>query len=106
MADTEARFKKAVWLVRNGPPRSSSNDVKLQYYGFFKQATEGDVKGDRPGMLSFEGRAKYDAWAKLKDMPMEEAMEKYIALIAADDPNWEDHPALASYTEDLQPAKA
>lgn len=39
MADTvEARFKKAVWLIRNGPKEGgSSNDTKLQFYSFFKQ---------------------------------------------------------------------
>lgn len=99
MADLEKRFKKAVWLIRNGPPTKSSNDKKLSFYKYYKQATEGDVKGDRPGMLSFEARAKWDAWATVKDMGMEEAMEKYIKLIEDDDANWESHPALANYTE-------
>ena len=39
------------------------------------QATVGDVTGDRPGMLSFEARAKYDAWAKLAGMSKAEAMQ-------------------------------
>lgn len=41
MADTvEARFKKAVWLIRNGPKEGgSSNDTKLQFYSYFKQAS-------------------------------------------------------------------
>lgn len=98
MADTvEARFKKAVWLIRNGPKEaSSSNDTKLQFYSFFKQATVGDVQGDRPGMLSFEARAKYDAWAKLKGMSKEEAMQAYIDLMG--DPEvWENHAALKDY---------
>jgi len=30
------------------------------------QANTGDCTGDRPGMLDFTGKAKYDAWAKLK----------------------------------------
>ncbi len=41
----DERFKKAVWLVRNGPPKESSNETKLNFYKYFKQATEGDVKG-------------------------------------------------------------
>jgi len=42
MSDTvEARFKKAVWLIRNGPKEGgSSNDTKLQFYSFFKQVRE------------------------------------------------------------------
>ncbi len=44
MADElDRRFKKAVWLIRNGPKTSSSNETKLIFYSYFKQATEGDV---------------------------------------------------------------
>ena len=45
MADTvEARFKKAVWLIRNGPKEGgSSNDTKLQFYSFFKQVRGGSA---------------------------------------------------------------
>lgn len=39
----EARFKKAVYMIRNGPPRpNASNEEKLKFYGLYKQATEGD----------------------------------------------------------------
>lgn len=38
MAETiEARFKKAVWLIRNGPAEKSSNETKLLFYSYFKQ---------------------------------------------------------------------
>lgn len=44
MADElDRRFSKAVWLIRNGPKTSSSNETKLIFYSYFKQATEGDV---------------------------------------------------------------
>ena len=60
------------------------------------QATVGDVTGDRPGMLSFEARAKYDAWAKLAGMTKEEAMQGYIDLMG--DPDvWEKHELLGQY---------
>ena len=45
------------------------------------QATVGDVTGDRPGMLSFEARAKYDAWAKKKGTSKDAAMTAYVALV-------------------------
>lgn len=81
-SDLDARFKKAVWLIRNGPPRpGTTNDTKLAYYAHFKQATEGDVRGDQPWAVQFEARAKYDAWAKLKGMSGDEAKAKYIALL-------------------------
>lgn len=35
--DLEARFKKAVWLIRNGPKRDSSNETKLAFYKYYKQ---------------------------------------------------------------------
>lgn len=38
MAETiEERFKKAVWLIRNGPPEKSSTETKLLFYSYFKQ---------------------------------------------------------------------
>ena len=36
--ELEARFQKAVWLIRNGPKRDSDNDTKLTFYAHFKQA--------------------------------------------------------------------
>ncbi|KAJ1346589.1 hypothetical protein KIN20_001417 [Parelaphostrongylus tenuis] len=56
-------------------------DVKLQIYALFKQATIGDVQGSRPGMMDFAGRAKYDAWTKVKGIPKEEAQLKYASLV-------------------------
>ena len=42
MAETiEARFKKAVWLNRNGPAEKSSNETKLLFYSYFKQVKFG-----------------------------------------------------------------
>ncbi len=60
---------------------SQSNDVKLQIYSLYKQSTEGDVTGSRPGMFDMVGGAKYDAWSTRKGMSKEEAMQTYIDLI-------------------------
>ena len=59
-----------------------SNEELLQLYGLYKQATEGDVSGSRPGMLDLKGRAKYDAWARKKGTSKDEAMKAYVALVA------------------------
>ena len=153
--DLEARFKKAVWLIRNGPKIESSNDTKLSFYKYFKQvtlaplpvessqfqyfvlcilpfssvaqidcsaaslrdeafssdgscrmqtlkhifccqATEGDVKGSQPWAAQFEKRAKHDAWASVKGMSKEEAMQNYVELL--EDPDvWENHEKLKEY---------
>eukprot|EP00850_Spirogloea_muscicola_P016877 SM000140S00626 [mRNA] locus=s140:304400:305020:- [translate_table: standard] len=97
-ANLELRFKKAAHLIRNGPPQKGvSNDVKLQYYSLFKQATEGDVTASQPSFIQIEARSKWSAWDKLKGMSKEEAMQKYIDLVAKDDADWEQHPVLSDF---------
>ncbi len=58
-----------------------SNDQLLELYGLYKQATEGDVTGARPGMLDIKGRAKYDAWSKRKGLEKDDAMKQYVAAV-------------------------
>ena len=60
-----------------------SNENLLKLYGLYKQATEGDVLGDRPGGFDFKAIAKYDSWASLKGKTKEEAMQDYIDLVAS-----------------------
>eukprot|EP00124_Ichthyophonus_hoferi_P000583 Ihof_evm17s22 gene=Ihof_evmTU17s22 len=48
MSNIDAKFKKAVYLIRHGPATQSSNTVKLRFYSLFKQALEGDVTGSQP----------------------------------------------------------
>jgi acyl-CoA-binding protein len=57
------------------------NDVLLELYGLYKQATEGDVTGDKPGMFDFKGAAKYDAWESRRGMSQDEARQAYIDLV-------------------------
>ena len=58
-----------------------SNDQLLGLYGLYKQATEGDVTGKRPGMLDPVGRAKHDAWAARRGTDRAAAMQAYVALV-------------------------
>lgn len=79
MSDLDTRFNDAVDYIQNGRGDTSpSNDLKLEFYALYKQATEGDVSGKRPGMMDFVGRAKFDAREKVKGMSREEAMQRYI----------------------------
>lgn len=57
------------------------NMTLLKIYALFKQGSQGDVSGERPGMTDFVGRAKYDAWANLKGSEQQTAMQQYIDLI-------------------------
>lgn len=58
-----------------------SNEILLSLYALYKQATEGDVTGERPGGFDFKGAAKYDAWASLQGTDKETAMQNYIELV-------------------------
>ncbi|GAA6527196.1 acyl-CoA-binding protein [Intrasporangium sp. DVR] len=78
MASTE--FESAVASVK-GLTEDPGNDVKLKLYALYKQATDGDVTGKRPGFTDFVGRAKYDAWAKLSGTSREDAEAQYVAIV-------------------------
>jgi diazepam-binding inhibitor (GABA receptor modulating acyl-CoA-binding protein) len=80
MSDLAQRFADAQARIK--PVTGLGNDVMLEMYALYKQATVGDVSGDRPGMLDIRGRAKYDAWAKKKGTSKDAAMEQYIAVVA------------------------
>ena len=79
MSDLAQRFADAQARIK--PVTGLGNDVMLEMYALFKQATVGDVTGGRPGMLDIRGRAKYDAWAAKKGLSKDAAMEQYIAVV-------------------------
>ncbi len=79
MAEIDDRFAAAQAKIK--PVTGLGNDVLLDLYALFKQATSGDVTGDRPGMLDVKGRAKFDAWTKRKGLTKEAAITQYIALV-------------------------
>jgi diazepam-binding inhibitor (GABA receptor modulating acyl-CoA-binding protein) len=86
----ETKFAKAVYLVRNGPPKEGvSTDEKLKVYALYKQATEGDCTASQPWAVQVEARAKHDAWSALKGRTKEQAMQDYVDLTAAGDANFE-----------------
>lgn len=80
MSDIKADFEQAQKDVETLSSRPSNEDL-LALYAHFKQATVGDVEGKRPGMTDFKGRAKYDAWAKIKGMDSEKAMAGYVGKV-------------------------
>ena len=80
MANLQATFEKAVADSKNLPEKPD-NMTLLKIYSLYKQATEGDVEGKRPGFTDMVGRAKYDAWAGLKGKSQDEAMQEYVDLV-------------------------
>ncbi|KZX76823.1 acyl-CoA-binding protein [Oleiphilus sp. HI0009] len=82
MSDLKAKFEETVNYVQTAEGDfQPSNELKLKMYALFKQATEGDVTGKKPGMMDFVGRAKYQAWEDLKGASADEAMQQYIDAI-------------------------
>jgi acyl-CoA-binding protein len=80
MATSKAAFDQAVADSKNLPEKPD-NATLLQLYSLYKQATEGDVEGKRPGFTDMVGRAKWDAWNGLKGKGKDEAMAEYVELI-------------------------
>ena len=80
MSDLKSLFETAVAESKQLPEKPD-NMTLLKIYALYKQASEGDVQGDRPGMMDFVARAKFDAWAELKGQSSEQAMRAYIDLI-------------------------
>lgn len=80
MSDLKKKFEAASASVLKAN-KDPGNDLKLRLYAHYKQATEGDVQGDKPGFTDFVNRAKYEAWAKLKGMGTDDAMTAYVKLV-------------------------
>ena len=84
MAELQKRFEACVNFIHNIKPGDPDaleidNMMKLEFYGMYKQATEGDCKGKRPGMMNIVARYKFDAWKALTDKKMtkDQAKELY-----------------------------
>ena len=80
MVDLRKRFEAAQAAARELQTKPD-NDTLLELYSYFKQGSEGDAAGDRPGAFDFVARAKYDAWAARKGMKPDVAMRGYIKLV-------------------------
>lgn len=82
MDDLQKRFETAAEDVQR-LPRKPGSETLLKLYSLYKQATQGDVRGKRPGFTDPVGRAKYDAWKRLAGMSREQAMTGYVELAEA-----------------------
>ena len=78
--DLKAAFQAAA-IAAKQTKKKPDNATLLKLYSYYKQASEGDVSGDRPGGFDFVGGAKYDAWGKLKGMSKDDAMQNYIKQV-------------------------
>ncbi len=78
--DLQQAFEKAVARSKELTKRPSNEEL-LKLYALYKQGTDGDVTGDRPGGFDFKAIAKYDAWADQKGKSRESAMDEYIRFV-------------------------
>ena len=79
-ADLATDFRQAAEDAKRLSERPD-NDTLLKLYALYKQATDGDACGPKPGFFDFVNTAKYEAWSRLRGMQGEEARRKYIELV-------------------------
>ena len=77
--DTQ-QFERAAERSKQFTKRPTNEEL-LQLYALYKQASEGDASGERPGGFDFKAIAKFDSWAELKGKSKEQAMQDYVALV-------------------------
>ncbi|XP_062517544.1 acyl-CoA-binding protein-like [Corticium candelabrum] len=72
-------FERAAAEIKNLQSKPTDMEL-LNLYSLYKQATEGDINRDRPGMFSLNmaEKAKWDAWNGRKGMSKEDAMKQYV----------------------------
>ncbi len=80
MSDLNSDFEQAAKDVKTLSDRPD-NETLLRLYALYKQGSEGDVSGPKPGFFDFVGTAKYEAWAKLKGTGSDDAKKKYVDLV-------------------------
>jgi diazepam-binding inhibitor (GABA receptor modulator, acyl-CoA-binding protein) len=80
MSALKAQFEKASEDAKALKSRPD-NDTLLKMYALYKQGSEGDNAGKRPGLTDPIGRRKYDAWLAEKGTSKDDAMKAYVALI-------------------------
>eukprot|EP01102_Stenamoeba_stenopodia_P017490 TRINITY_DN6276_c0_g1_i1.p2 TRINITY_DN6276_c0_g1~~TRINITY_DN6276_c0_g1_i1.p2 ORF type:complete len:110 (+),score=31.66 TRINITY_DN6276_c0_g1_i1:112-441(+) len=107
MSTLQEKFQQAVAYVTKGPPMQlSDNSQRLAFYAYFKQATEGQCKGKRPGLLDLLGRHKWDAWNKLGKMDKETAMKNYIAHLEKFVKDWQKWSGLKAAVAEMNKAQS
>ncbi|CAK5275784.1 unnamed protein product [Mycena citricolor] len=101
----DAQFDKAVSIVQALPPAGpiqTGYEDKLLMYSLYKQATAGNVNSPRPGLWDMLGRAKWDAWAKHKDLNSYEAKWMYVGALLKVLRRYSDRTAAADLIRELE----
>jgi len=79
--DLQQQFEEAA-IKSKTLSEKPSNDVLLQLYSLYKQATTGDNNTEPPSNpFDFVNKAKHDAWSDIKGKAKDVAMQEYIDLV-------------------------
>lgn len=73
-------LEEAVAITQQFTTRPSNEEL-LRLYGLYKQASEGDNEGERPGGFDFKAAAKYNSWLAFKGKSKTEATDLYLTLV-------------------------
>ncbi|KAH6915174.1 acyl CoA binding protein-domain-containing protein [Coprinopsis sp. MPI-PUGE-AT-0042] len=101
----DSQFDRAVQIVQRLPktgPIQTDYEEKLRMYSLYKQATQGNVLPPRPGVLNMLERAKWDAWAKHKDLNTYEAKWLYVESLIKVLKRYSDRTIARDYVQELE----
>ena len=79
MVNVNDLFLKATQDVKTLPAQDDATLLLL--YGYYKQATVGDINTEKPSFFNFKETSKWTAWEKVKGMQNIHAQGKYIKLV-------------------------
>jgi len=78
--NSKETFNNLAEWVRTTPMPASDNE-KVICYGYYKQATVGDINTVAPWIINLKERTKWNMWNKNKGMSKQKAQELYIESV-------------------------
>jgi diazepam-binding inhibitor (GABA receptor modulating acyl-CoA-binding protein) len=78
--NNSAHFNLAAETVKKLKVQPSDDEL-LTLYGWYKQATVGDVNVPKPGFLDFKGQKKWESWSKVKGASLYDSEVNYIMIV-------------------------
>ena len=77
MEELQNKFTQVADLVKKVKTQPSDEEL-LKLYGLFKQITVGDINIEKPSLLSFKAKAKYNAWYNLRGKKKIDCIQEYV----------------------------
>lgn len=78
--NNSSHFKLAADTIKRLKSQPSDDEL-LTLYGWYKQATIGDVNIPKPGLLDFKGQQKWNSWFKVKGASLYDSEVNYIMIV-------------------------